>query len=673
MTMTRPTTEQITHEGRLLSLCLADTVDAKEFGAVGDGVADDTVAIKAAFDYAIPLARPVVLQGTYRITGPISSIVTRTSGELHIICNGNVRISVDAASTPFYYVLFFLTTPSNNVSITGGTLDIDCNQRAAFGIRVRHLAATQGGTCSIRTPVTVRDCYQHDNNQDAAGIQVLGEYERIDIVDASVIGVGRTATGVCTGISISEITGTVSVVRPFVSNVLHSASQAADADGISIAGKPSPSDALNDLRLGRVVVDSPVFIDCQGRSFKTQCSNVTVLAPRVYRKDIVTITNSVEFDFQRGNGTLVGARIEYRLNGSTSPLGSSHSVVGFQHPLQNAEGCAMLSGMTVVSDVAFDRIAVATCTSLSQSFAIAVENVTCVAGSALSGTMVTRAIVEMGNMTSTVVAMPGTASITIRDVRGPLACKGFGYTLYSTGAIASKIELSVTRFHNTLAAGTFSDAIGALSGTGIDSFDSFVVRENNNVRNAIYSFSGAIPSFDFAKLAVGNVFAVDLSAFGTITNAPPWQTGPGGFAIVEVLQSIGPSTLTKAIRVTAFGTTPRNQPKVWMSYDNATSWHEVGSAIPTVKTADFTVAAQETVLVNNKSGSACVVTLPSAATYPGRTIRIKTVQAQQVNSASSNVVPLAGGSAGTAILSNTAGKWADLTSDGTSWVIMAAN
>jgi len=94
---------------------------------------------------------------------------------------------------------------------------------------------------------------------------------------------------------------------------------------------------------------------------------------------------------------------------------------------------------------------------------------------------------------------------------------------------------------------------------------------------------------------------------------------------------------------------------------------------PVTKTADFTVGADENVLINNKSGSACVVTLPAAASWTGRRIVIKTTQAQAVNSASSNVVPRAGGAAGTAIVTNTAGNWAELVSDGTNWVIMAGS
>ncbi len=92
---------------------------------------------------------------------------------------------------------------------------------------------------------------------------------------------------------------------------------------------------------------------------------------------------------------------------------------------------------------------------------------------------------------------------------------------------------------------------------------------------------------------------------------------------------------------------------------------------PVTKTADFTLADTETVIINNKTGSACVATLPSAALWSGRLLLMKTTQAQALNSASSNVVPKAGGAAGTAIASGTAGNWALLVSDGTNWVIMA--
>jgi hypothetical protein len=99
----------------------------------------------------------------------------------------------------------------------------------------------------------------------------------------------------------------------------------------------------------------------------------------------------------------------------------------------------------------------------------------------------------------------------------------------------------------------------------------------------------------------------------------------------------------------------------------------IGFGAPVTKTADFTVAVTDHWLINNKSGSSCTVTLPSAASFTRRQIKITNYQAQTVVSASSNVVPITGGAAGTAILAATAGKWATMVSDGTNWVVTEAN
>lgn len=97
-----------------------------------------------------------------------------------------------------------------------------------------------------------------------------------------------------------------------------------------------------------------------------------------------------------------------------------------------------------------------------------------------------------------------------------------------------------------------------------------------------------------------------------------------------------------------------------------------GLVAPVTKTTAFTVAANENEIICNGSAS-ITVTLPTASAWVGRKIRIKTRAAFTVVSASSNVKPLDTDTAGTAILAATAGKWAELVSDGTNWVIMAGN
>jgi len=96
-----------------------------------------------------------------------------------------------------------------------------------------------------------------------------------------------------------------------------------------------------------------------------------------------------------------------------------------------------------------------------------------------------------------------------------------------------------------------------------------------------------------------------------------------------------------------------------------------GLVAPVTKTASFTLGSNENEVICN--GTATItVTLPSAASFIGRVVVIKTIAAYTVVSASSNVVPINSATAGNAILAATAGKWAEMVSDGSNWIIMAA-
>jgi hypothetical protein len=102
----------------------------------------------------------------------------------------------------------------------------------------------------------------------------------------------------------------------------------------------------------------------------------------------------------------------------------------------------------------------------------------------------------------------------------------------------------------------------------------------------------------------------------------------------------------------------------WSTFNNKQS-----VSAPVTKTADFTVAANDLWLINNKSGSTCTVTLPAASSFAGRILHFQNYQVQALVSASSNVVPISGGAAGTSILVASSGDQATLVSDGTNWLI----
>ena len=92
----------------------------------------------------------------------------------------------------------------------------------------------------------------------------------------------------------------------------------------------------------------------------------------------------------------------------------------------------------------------------------------------------------------------------------------------------------------------------------------------------------------------------------------------------------------------------------------------------TVNAATKTVATTETSLIFTTTN--CTVTLPSVATYIGRWLFFKNVTANSViSSGATDILPLNSSTPTNAILAATAGKWAWIQSDGTNWVIMAAN
>lgn len=184
--------------------------------------------------------------------------------------------------------------------------------------------------------------------------------------------------------------------------------------------------------------------------------------------------------------------------------------------------------------------------------------------------------------------------------------------------------------------------------------------------------------------ADGDILYYNPSIAGGLTKTQP--TAPNVKATIAVVVNAAPAGSGDVfVRVSTgsvlggtdsnvqFGTLATND----LIQYNGTYWTNVTPAsviagaggAPVTKTANFTVAAGETWLINNKSGSSCTVTLPSASTSTGRVLHFQNYQAQTLVSASSNVVPLAGGAATTAILQAVAGANATLVSDGTNWIM----
>jgi hypothetical protein len=165
-----------------------------------------------------------------------------------------------------------------------------------------------------------------------------------------------------------------------------------------------------------------------------------------------------------------------------------------------------------------------------------------------------------------------------------------------------------------------------------------------------------------------HLFDVTGGGSGSVT-IPDLQAAPLFQKQVEYPDTTPPS---RHVTVKVDTTPMPNMGGLWAAL-NAVQASVPTTSAPVTKTADFTVAFTDQWLINNKAGSTCTVTLPSASDSIGRVLYLLNYQAQTVVSASSNVVPVTGGAAGTAILAATAGKWATLVSNGTNWVITQSN
>lgn len=94
--------------------------------------------------------------------------------------------------------------------------------------------------------------------------------------------------------------------------------------------------------------------------------------------------------------------------------------------------------------------------------------------------------------------------------------------------------------------------------------------------------------------------------------------------------------------------------------------------VTTVTAAAYTVLDSDRDIIANRAGIV-TLTLPPAASWPGRRISVRTITANTVISASANVGARTTAVGGTAILAATAGANADLVSDGLLWQNQSGN
>ncbi len=241
---------------------------------------------------------------------------------------------------------------------------------------------------------------------------------------------------------------------------------------------------------------------------------------------------------------------------------------------------------------------------------------------------------------------------------------------YGTGTVTSVSVVSANGFAGTVATATTTPAItmstsisGLLYGNG-------TALAATTVSAPLAYSAGTLSITQSGAASNGYLSSTDWNTFnnkgsGTVTSVAALTLGTTG---TDLSSTVANSTTTPVITLNVPTASATNRGAL-----SSTDWSTFNSkqsvSAPVTKTADFTVAATELWLINNKSGSTCTATLPAASSYSGRVLHFQNYQSQTLVSASSNVVPLAGGAAGTSILLASSGDSATLVSDGTNWLM----
>jgi len=251
--------------------------------------------------------------------------------------------------------------------------------------------------------------------------------------------------------------------------------------------------------------------------------------------------------------------------------------------------------------------------------------------------------VSGGNIWNTNTATPGIA-LRVTDV----SSNGANLTSDSSGNILFTTRVTAVNTERMRITGAGNVGIG----TSAPDYKLKIEQGLSNNNNGLFISNTNYGSMQGLNISMVNAGVFNFGSYAVIKGYKSGVSVITNISLQPDEGSVGIGTTTNLSTLTVNGSFASKSPS-------------------TVNAATYTVAATDGSLRFTTTN--CTVTLPAAASFPGRILYLNTITANSVISASSNVIPLGSNTAGTAILAATLGKFAMIQSDGTNWITMMAN
>ena len=272
----------------------------EDWGAVGDGVVDDTDAIEAWWSHGVE--EKLIARGRYAVFG---------TGQFALTVGNQQSLVVDATSSrvivsePRAYLFRVDVTGSAIVDVKGFV--VEGNDNVARPIEVR--SSTDSFARYVRiSDTTATGVFGNDGlsfSSSAIGVRVACRASIVEVSNCIINGVNREYVNpgsvASVGISVTEVAGTCLIYGNRVL-AIQSPVDDVDADGISVFSR-------DRLEVGRQRVNIRIYnntlINCKGRFVKLQTTEAYV-----YGNRFESINDPIHSGFRGVDCQFGGCRIE---------------------------------------------------------------------------------------------------------------------------------------------------------------------------------------------------------------------------------------------------------------------------------------------------------------------------------------------------------------------------